>query len=242
MTLANLKSRYRNTASGFLWVILNPLILYGVQSYIFRTVLNIRIQDYSLFLLSGLLPWIFINQSLEMSASILVNSGKLLKSYPINPIVCLLAQIIDNTINFLAGFLLIFAFTILFAPVPIGRLAILPVPVLLLFVSIFSLSWLLATVQVFFRDTRFLLTFVLNISFFLTPIFYPPELIPAEHRWLLALNPFNHIIAPFRAVVHPASEIPLLPSLVASATLAFGLFLVASYFWRKTRNAVFFNL
>ena len=67
LTLANMKARYRKTFAGFLWVILNPIILYSVQSVVFRKILKIELPDYSLFLLGGLLPWIFITSTLEMS-------------------------------------------------------------------------------------------------------------------------------------------------------------------------------
>src|ERR1035437_5970491 len=81
LTVANLKSRYRKTFVGFLWVILNPLILYGVQSLVFMKFLKLQVPNYTLFLLSGLLPWVFIVQSVEMCTSLIVINGKLFKSF-----------------------------------------------------------------------------------------------------------------------------------------------------------------
>src|SRR3954465_5069767 len=108
LTAANLKSRYRRTIAGFLWVVLNPLIQFGVQSAIFRHVLKIQVNNYLIFLLSGLLPWIFITQSMDMCTSLFVTSGNVLKSFRLNPLVLLTAQLLDNLLNFLAAFLIIF--------------------------------------------------------------------------------------------------------------------------------------
>src|SRR5271154_4561101 len=94
LAAANLKSRYRRTVAGFLWVVLNPLIMFGVQSMIFRHVLKIQISNYFLFLLSGLLPWIFITQSMDMCTSLFQANGGVLKSFHLNPLVLLTAQLI----------------------------------------------------------------------------------------------------------------------------------------------------
>ena len=74
LTFANMKARYRKTLAGFIWVILNPIILYSVQSIVFRKILKIDVPDYSLFLMGGLLPWIFITNTLEMSIPYLYNN------------------------------------------------------------------------------------------------------------------------------------------------------------------------
>ena len=81
LTRANLKARYRKTAAGFLWVVLNPLILYAAQSLVFERFLNLRVPRYSLFLGSGLLPWVFSAQTLEMCTSLFVTHGRLIRRH-----------------------------------------------------------------------------------------------------------------------------------------------------------------
>ena len=63
LTIANMKSRYRRTFAGFIWVIMNPILVFLIQNFVFRNILNIKIDHYVLFLLGGLLPWIFISQT-----------------------------------------------------------------------------------------------------------------------------------------------------------------------------------
>src|SRR5665647_1643549 len=89
LTVASLKSRYRKTWAGFVWVILNPLLMFGVQSLVFKRFLGLQIPDYYLFLLGGLLPWIFMSSTIQMGTPIFVTQAQLLRSFKINPMVLL---------------------------------------------------------------------------------------------------------------------------------------------------------
>src|SRR5258708_5886389 len=126
LTAANLKSRYRKTIAGFLWVIINPLLMFWVQSQIFIKVMKISLTNYPLFLLSGLLPWLFMTQSLEMSATIFNQMGSALKAFPVHPFVFLAAQLIDNFINFIAAFLVLLIPIVLFSSLSAVGLLFLP--------------------------------------------------------------------------------------------------------------------
>ena len=79
LTVASLKSRYRKTFAGFLWVVLNPLMMFGVQSLVFKTFMKIQVPDYHLFLLGGLLPWIFFSSTIQMGTPIFVTQSHLLR-------------------------------------------------------------------------------------------------------------------------------------------------------------------
>lgn len=244
LTVANLKSRYRNTVAGFIWVVINPLVMFGAQSYAFHHVLRLNIDNYPLFLLSGLLPWIFIAQSLEMCTSILVTSGRLLKSYPVHPLVYLISQLADNLVNFLA------AFTLLLLPIwlfygdvrgSVGFL-FLPLPLATLATGVLGLAWFLATAQVFYRDTRFVVSFVLSIAFFLTPVFYPPEFVPEKFRFLLYANPIHYLIVPFRVCIYDFKAGAFFRSMLPALVTALGLLTIAAAYWRKKRSSVYVNL
>ena len=223
-------------------MVFNPLMMYGVQSLVFKTFLKLQVPNYALFLLSGLLPWIFISQALEMCTSLLVTSGPLLKSYPVHPLVYLFAQLVDNAINFLAAFILLLVPVWYFQPGQSLPLLLLPIPLVLLLVSVLGLAWLLATLQVFFRDTRFLVTFAISICFFITPIFYPTAFVPEKFRWMTMINPFHRLIDPFRVVIYNFSFEAFVNSCFAAAIVATASISIAYLFWRKKRNAVYLNI
>lgn len=242
LTTANLKSRYRNTIAGFIWVVMNPLIMFGAQDYAFKHVLKLQIPNYSLFLVSALLPWIFISQSIEMCTSMFVVSGRLLKSFPLHPLAYLIAQLADNAINFLA------AFTLLLVPIwltstanPVGLL-LLPAAVMVLIVGVLGMTWLLATLNVFFRDTRFIVSFMLSVSFFITPIFYPVEYVPAKFKLLVTLNPFYRLILPFRIALGDFNMIEFSKACGIAAAVSTAFLGAAMLVWKRKRNAVYLNI
>jgi ABC-type polysaccharide/polyol phosphate export permease len=239
LTMANLKSRYRHTFAGFLWVVLNPMILYGTQSYVFHIILKLQVDRYPLFLLSGLLPWIFIVQSIEMCTGLLTNSARLLKSFPIHPFVFLASQLLDNLINFSAAFAVLLVPTLLTHQItPLGLLA-LPIPLVLLFFAVFGMTWMLSTLHVFFRDTRFIVSFLMNVLFFLTPIFYPIDFVPQPLRWIVAINPFYLLIRPFRACLYEPNAQVFVHDTALAGLVAMASCLIAALYWNRRRNEVY---
>ncbi len=241
MTIANLKCRYRKTVAGFLWVVLNPMITFSVQALVFSYFLKIDVDRYLLFLVAGLVPWIFIAQTLEMSAPVLLASGPLLKSFPASPLVYLSAQVLDNLINFAAGFAIALVPIWIFSGGVVGwQLLLLPFAMLALALGVFALAWLLSTLQVFFRDTRFLISFGAQVGFFLTPIFYPRAFVPEGLQWLTAVNPIYRLIAPFQILIHDFSWNAFLPALTWAFVTAAALWFAAAWVWVRKRNQVYF--
>jgi lipopolysaccharide transport system permease protein len=238
---ANLKSRYRKTWAGFFWVVFNPLMMFGVQSYIFSHVLKMNMPNYSMFLLSGLLPWLYLVQSLEMATPMFVVSGQLLKSFPAHPLVYLLAQLLDNFINFMAAFLILFC-VVAFSGTASLYTFLLPIPLLLLMTFIFAISWFLSTNHVFFRDTRYIVKFVLNISFFMTPIFYNVEMIPEQFRWMATFNPFYILIRPFRTVMYSFDWNQFVTGTLQALLVTAAAVGLALLYWRKKKNEFYFNV
>lgn len=242
LTRANLKSRYRSTTAGMLWVLLAPAILYSAQSFAFHFILKIQVQNYPVFLLSSLLPWIFVSSTAEMSVGTYVNNGRFIKSYRIEPLALVLAQIFDNFINYLLSVVLMMVPVLYLFDVHVIQLWRLLIPQLVLIIFVAGFSVLVATIHVFFRDTRFVLTFLMQVSFYMTPIFYPKELIPPQLQWVSSVNPFAIILAPFQSVALPELREMYWTLVMQSAGVAMLTFVIAILVWRSRKNAVFFQV
>lgn len=240
---ANLKSRYRDTFSGLLWVILQPIILYGVQAYVFHLILKIQVDNYLLFLLSGLVPWVFIVQSLEMGVGALVYQSRFLKSFSIAPIVVIFSLVLENLFNFLIAFLLLVIPLSVHSKISLSQVLLLPLPLIPLIIFTGSLTFLLSIAQVFFRDVRFVLSFVLTISYYLTPVLYPSRFVPEKLSFISTFNPFRFIIEPFQ-ILFSKNEIDLVwaGSLGGSYGLAFLIFFVCVYVWKRTKNEIYVHI
>ncbi len=242
-TTASIKSRYRNTLAGLLWVILSPLLMFGAQSFAFKYVLRIEFANYPLFLLTGLMPWIFLMQSINMGTGLILSQSRLLKSFPIHPLACLLAMIVDNLINFVMTFLVILVpLVLLSADVKGIYFLLMPIPLLSLLIATVGLVWFLSVLQVFFYDTRYIVEFVTSIAFFVTPIFYPRQFVGPEFQWLLDLNPLNFLFAPLQALSRPVLPDNFLSLVGQSYAVSLSIFTLASLFWWRKRNLLYFRL
>ena len=239
---ANLKARYRKTWAGFIWVVLSPLIMYAAQAIIFMKVLKIETPNYALFLLSGLLPWIFVTQTLDMSASLLLIHGRIYKSFSVDPLVFISSQVVDNSLNFFAAFTLLLVPAFVTSAVSLWGM-LLAIPALVLMVlNVFFLSLLFSTLNVFYRDTKFVISFGTSVLYFLTPVFYPIEFIPQKYRILMHFNPFHHLIAPFRSSIYSFQPEVFGSDLIRAAVLTLITGTLALAFWYRRKGDVYFNV
>lgn len=242
LTLANMKARYRKTIIGFLWVVLNPILMYSVQAFVFQKFLKIDLPYYYLFLLGGLLPWIFINSSWDSSTPSIVSNASILKSFQISPMIILSSSILDNFINFLT------AFTILVIPALIFagsfQLSLLMLPLAAITLMLFTLisTAILAILHVFYRDVKYVTHFLMSVLFFLTPIFYPQTFVPAKYQWLVELNPIYLIIKPFRASIYGGAVTEILFMLLKANSFTFLLLLLFIKIWKNKKNELFLKL
>ncbi len=237
-----MRSRYRKTIAGFLWVVLNPIIMYSVQSFVFRKFLKLEVPNYSLFLLCGLLPWIFIVMTADMVTPILDFSGELLKSFKMSPAVLVYAQVLDNFINFIFAFFLILIPTWIFSDQTFSGVIFLPVALALLVAGVSSACWLLSVMQVFFKDIRFIVSFLTSILFFLTPVFYPVEFVPEKYRIFVDFNPIYAMIEPFRYCIYNYNLELLCKSLLRSFVVCCMIFTLAVGFWKRKKNEFYLSL
>jgi len=241
LTVASLKSRYRKTFAGFIWVVLSPLLMFGVQSLVFKTFMRIQVPDYNLFLLGGLLPWIFFSSTIQMTTPLFVSQSHLLRSFKINPMVIFGSQVLDNFINFVASFLLIVLPFYLSTGRDFSTLLLLPLALIPLLIGTLSIGVALSTINVFFRDTNFVMGFVFNLLFYVTPVFYPKEYIPTNWQWIVDFNPAIYLLNPFRSLIY-FSDGTFWMACLNGFGVSLVLFLAAVMIWKRKRNAFYHKL
>ena len=205
-----LKARYRGTVFGFLWSFLNPLLLLSVYWIVFGVILpgssgrvenvNLVGVDYAIFLFTGLLPWLWFSSSILESSNVLFVHGNLIKKIQFPIEVLPIMVVFTNMIHFILGIPILVLFVVLLGKTISLNLWVLflPVAIFVQFVFVMGLSFLVSALTVHFRDLKDILTNLLTLWFFATPIIYAFD-IPAiqNHKALviaLSLNPMTHII------------------------------------------------
>jgi ABC-type polysaccharide/polyol phosphate export permease len=204
LTRRELSARYRGSALGFFWSLVNPLLLLGVYATVFRYVFTPRsdVRPYALFLFGGVLVWGFVSAALADAAETFRVNGPLLRKTTAAPEV-FPAVAVAARLSHLALALPVLAVAIVYeagrgTAVPGPAVLQLPVVLLLLAAAVLGLSLLLSSLAVHFGDVRDLTANVLTLAFFLTPVLYPAEAVPERFRAFLRLNPF----APFFSALH----------------------------------------
>jgi len=221
-----LKLRYRGSVLGFLWTMLNPLLLMVVYTLVFSVYFRLEMDHYPAFLFAGLLPWIWFASSLQQGATCILDSAGLVtrSRFPaeVLPVVTLTA----NTVNFLLTLPLLFAFLLAFR-IALGP-ALLALPALIALEYFLALGFMLvlSALNIHFRDLQHILVHVLVVLQFLTPIFYPLSLIPASVRPWALLNPVAILITAFQDVLY-FNRLPSGPPLIGLLGFACALFLLA---------------
>ncbi|HEX2694648.1 MAG TPA: ABC transporter permease [Acidobacteriota bacterium] len=239
LVVNELKLRYRNSALGFLWTILNPLAYLAVLSVVFSRVFRFEIPNYTVFLFSGLVAWASIQQTVIIATpSIVANQGFIRRVYVpklVFPLSNVLARYVDHVI---LTVILFGAMAVFRAPFS-WSLLFLPIALLLNFA--FSLGCVLVatTAHIRIRDIEHIVPIGFQILFFATPILYTVDVLPHGLRPLLLLNPVYYFVQAFRYPVAYASIAPgwVLgrAALLAAAALVIGLYV----FFRKEKEFVY---
>jgi len=196
-----LTARYRGGALGFVWSLLNPLLLLLVYATVFRFVFAPRadVRPYALFLFGGVLGWGFVSASLTDAVETFRINGPLLRKTTVSPEVFPAAAVGARLAH------LVLALPVLVAAVGIaaarGRVHLnaaaleFPAVLVLLCLAVFGAALGLSALAVHFGDVRDIVANLLTLSFFLTPVLYPVEAVPERWRWLLKANPWASFFA-----------------------------------------------
>lgn len=239
LTTSEMKARYRNTWAGFIWVILNPILMFSVHAIVFKHILKLNIDRYYVFLLGGLLPWIFVSSTITMTCNTFLTGREVLLSFQVNPITILASKVLDNFVNFISPFILLFV--VLFFSEGFNYLGVLSIPLsmFLLLTGTFALALFFATLQVYFRDTQFILTFGLSILYLLTPIFYPAEMVPENLAWIVKINPVYAFVNPLQIALWDFNKVTIIPAILKSLYFNILVITVSAYYWKRKRNELY---
>ncbi|MFC1709624.1 ABC transporter permease [Candidatus Omnitrophota bacterium] len=237
MSVTNLKLKYAGSVLGIWWAVVGPLILAGSISFIFTVVFKVGKANFTLFALSGIIPWMFFTCALlESTNSFIVNSSILRQSiFPREFIP--IATTIGNFLNFLMGFIFLLPIFIIFKFEIITLLPVLILVILIHFLFVLGLGLLFSCINVFFRDLYYFLAVGMMVWFWVTPIFYSLEDAPFPYRWICLLNPMTHYVALYQKILFK-STCPSLVELCIAFIISILFLLVGYLFISKNKSGL----
>jgi ABC-type polysaccharide/polyol phosphate export permease len=227
----DLKVRYKRSALGMGWTLLNPLLQMIVYTLVFSFIMKVGVPDFPVFILSGLLPWTLISVSIAGASHCLLNNQGLIRKVAVPqmvwPMAVVASKLVDLVLSLVPFALIAFAYR---RGPSLAWVALAPAVV---FATVFSvgLGLLFSSLTVFYRDMRHLTDILVQVWFYVTPVIYPAsflEKIPHPWmQWLLRLNPATPIVRLFQEALYegrlPSAALLGTGALAAGGMLALGL-------------------
>lgn len=203
------RSKYKNSFLGVLWSFLNPLLQIVVYAIIFSLILKNKQEHYAIFLCCGLIPWTFFSIAVNKSAFTIIENGNIIKKVYFPREIIPISVVTAETINFLISTLIILGFVI-FGGMGISKYIVFyPVVLVAQYLVILSISFIVSSICVYFRDLQHFIGIILQLLFYAAPIVYSVDSIPSDYQWILKYNPMTYIINSYRQIFYYQNFIDL---------------------------------
>jgi ABC-type polysaccharide/polyol phosphate export permease len=241
LVLRDLKHRYVGSMGGFLWSVVQPLVLLVAYTFVFSGVLRqpmhpeFGTNSFPIFLFCGILPWLLFQDTLIRCCSSITDNAALITKTIIPAEILPMAITVSNLIHHMIGLTILFVVLFFFQGLHLSALWLLVyAPLLLMFAQ--GLGWIAAGLHVFVRDTIQALQILMFLWFWFTPVFYSMELVPPRMQFLVKLNPMAHIVTGYRNSLLHLSP----PNVIQIAFLLAGsllIFVIGALLFRQAKPA-----
>ena len=243
---ADLKLRYRRSVLGYAWSLLYPLLTLAILAVVFTKIMGLRdvgqvgaTRNYILYVFAGFLPWNFLVNGFWGAGASIVNNESILRKIYLPKLIFPVSVTLARFLDFLCNLVALFVIISFVSYRPSWAVVTLPAAILLLLLFTAGVTIALAAINVYIRDTSHLVMVLMQLGFYLTPIFYPLDIVGPKLQKLLLLNPFTHIIRIFQAIIWQG----IFPTAVEwgmAAGLAVGALVIGYWiFARLERNLIF---
>ena len=226
MTINILRSRYKRSFFGIIWMLLNPLLNTLVLAIAFSSIFKNSLPNYPIYVLSGLLIWNFMTQSSTHAMNTMIYGSSLLKRVYIPRTIYATTSVGNGVVNLMVSLIVLFIIMLLWDHPFHNNLWFVAVAIILTTIFTLGLSLILSLATAFFTDSIDIYGVIIQAFFFLTPIIYPLNLLPPQIQDLMLINPFYCFTEMFRIPIYagviPDSQTITASLLYASSFLAFG--------------------
>jgi len=234
----DVKVRYKQTALGVLWAVLQPFLTMLIFTAIFGRLANIPSGGLPrpLFYFCALVPWTYVSSSVNNAAMSLVSNSTLLTKIYFPRLIMPASAALSGLLDFLISSALLIPLLIYYHTPVDANLLVWPLLVVLIVLLALGIGLFLAALNVQFRDVKYAIPFAIQLWLFVSPIIYPSSIVPAAFRWLVVLNPLTGIVEAFRTAVTAGARFDW-AQLGLSSALTVGIFLASLVFFKRTERA-----
>jgi len=241
LTWRDLKVRYKQTALGVTWIVLQPVVEMVVFSLLFGGLLGVPSGEvpYPIFAFAALLPWNYFQGALTRSATTLVGSANLISKVYFPRLVIPISGVLSGLVDFLVASVVMVVLMIIYQIAPTPAVVLLPFFLLLAVLTALGFGMWLSALNVRFRDINHLVPFIVRVWMYVTPVIYGSSIIPERFRWLMGLNPMSGVVEGFRWALlgnQLADAAPPGPLFAVSILITLAVLVSGAVFFRSTER------
>jgi lipopolysaccharide transport system permease protein len=230
----DVKVRYKQTALGAAWAILQPFLTMVVFSVFFGRLAKMPSDGlpYPIFAFAALVPWTFFSHGLSQASNSLVGGANLIKKVYFPRLVMPIAAVLSGLVDFLIAFGVLVGMMLFYGITPTPKIVAIVPFVLLATITSLAVAFWLSAVNVEYRDVRYVIPFLTQLWLFATPIAYPSSLLSEPWRTVYALNPMVGVVEGFRWALLDTGPAPG-PMILVSSVVALVLLVSGAYYFRR---------
>jgi lipopolysaccharide transport system permease protein len=224
--LRDVKVRYKQTAIGVVWVILQPLLSMLVFTLFFGRLAKLPSQGlpYPVFYFSALVPWIYFSTSLVSVTNIVVDNQRVITKVYFPRLILPVSAALSGLVDFCIGFVVLVIFTMSYGIRPGPSILLLPLFLVLAFLTVMGIGLWLSALNALYRDVRYLIPFIVQFWLLASPVAYPSSMVPERYRWLYGLNPMAGVIDGFRWALTGRGQAPSTVLIASTAMMIVAVF------------------
>ena len=197
-----IKIRYKNTYLGYIWSLLSPLMMASVFYFVFQVISRgMSIENYALYLVTGLFIWQFLTNSLQLGSMLFVGNAGLIKKVNFPKNMLAIAMILSEGFNFVFTLPIILLMMFLSGVYPTVYWFLIPFLLLLFGVFMYGISLFVGSINIFFRDMERIISMLMLMLFYATPILYAVDMVPEAYNYILYINPFTPFVIVWKDIV-----------------------------------------
>jgi lipopolysaccharide transport system permease protein len=235
----DVKIRYKQTAIGIAWVILQPLMTMGVFTLFFGRLAKLPSQGlpYPVFYFAALVPWMYFSYALQSATNVVVENQRVITKVYFPRLVLPFSAVLSGLVDFAIGFVVLAILTLAYGIRPTMAALWLPLLLLLAILTALGVGLWMSALNALYRDVRFVMPFVVQFWMFASPVAYPSALVPERWRWLYGLNPMAGVIDGFRWALTGHGQPPG-PVMLASAAMVVVVLVGGLFFFQRMESTV----
>ena len=198
----DIRGKYKGSFLGILWSFINPLLQVLVYALVFPYIMKVETENYLIFLICGIIPWTWFVTSISQGTTSITNNSNLIKKVYFPREILPISVVTSGLVNFLISCIIILIFVLLGGLAISWHLIFLPLIVIIQYLFTLALIFVLSAINVYVKDVEYIVSFIINMLFYATPILYTTEMFSGPILWIFRLNPLAHLINAYRDVFY----------------------------------------